>query len=271
MDGKTERQPDRHRLPARRPARAVPREGQPGAPLRLPRRRFIGTIGKGMLGLTVNCARCHDHKFDPIPQKDYYALQASIFGYVETEVPLAPPAEADGLPGEERGDRRQARRAAERRSPPSRSRIAIGCELEQIKTQLLRRDLPGRRQARSASGRRASSCSRAGASKRSASPATQIDKVMTPDELAGKQELDGADRRAREGAAARRCRWPRSSPTATTASRRSARATTSSAVRSAAFRRRSPGSYLHKGPGRYEVAAVVFPDSRRRREPRARR
>ena len=56
--------------------------------------RFSGTIGKGTMGLTVNCARCHDHKFDPIRQKDYYALEASIFGYVETEVPLAPPAEA---------------------------------------------------------------------------------------------------------------------------------------------------------------------------------
>jgi hypothetical protein len=66
-----------------------------------PERRYdyldeiIGTIGKGTLGLTANCARCHDHKFDPISQKDYYALEASIFGYVETEVPLAPKAEAD--------------------------------------------------------------------------------------------------------------------------------------------------------------------------------
>jgi hypothetical protein len=66
-----------------------------------PERRFdylddvIGTIGKGTMGLTIACARCHDHKFDPIRQKDYYALQASIFGYVETEVPLAPAAEAE--------------------------------------------------------------------------------------------------------------------------------------------------------------------------------
>ncbi len=66
-----------------------------------PERRYdyldeiIGTIGKGALGLTVNCARCHNHKFDPISQKDYYALEASLFGYVETEVPLAPKAEAD--------------------------------------------------------------------------------------------------------------------------------------------------------------------------------
>ena len=66
-----------------------------------PERRYdyldeiLGTIGKGMLGLTVNCARCHNHKFDPISAKDYYSLEASIFGYVETEYPLAPKAEAD--------------------------------------------------------------------------------------------------------------------------------------------------------------------------------
>jgi hypothetical protein len=39
----------------------------------------INTTGQGMLGLTVACARCHDHKFDPIPTSDYYAL-AGIFG-----------------------------------------------------------------------------------------------------------------------------------------------------------------------------------------------
>ncbi len=37
----------------------------------------LDTIGKSLLGLTVACARCHDHKFDPIPQTDYYAWRAS--------------------------------------------------------------------------------------------------------------------------------------------------------------------------------------------------
>jgi hypothetical protein len=34
----------------------------------------IDTLGKSMLGLTIGCARCHDHKYDPIPTEDYYAL-----------------------------------------------------------------------------------------------------------------------------------------------------------------------------------------------------
>jgi hypothetical protein len=43
----------------------------------------IDTITQGMLATTVACARCHDHKFDPIPQRDYYAL-AGIFASTET-------------------------------------------------------------------------------------------------------------------------------------------------------------------------------------------
>jgi hypothetical protein len=50
----------------------------------------IDTLTRGFLGLTVACARCHDHKFDPIPTRDYYAL-AGIFASTEyTESPLAP-------------------------------------------------------------------------------------------------------------------------------------------------------------------------------------
>lgn len=39
---------------------------------------MIDTVGRSLLGLTLGCARCHDHKFDPIPTDDYYAL-AGIF------------------------------------------------------------------------------------------------------------------------------------------------------------------------------------------------
>ena len=37
---------------------------------------IVATTGQVFLGLTIDCARCHDHKIDPIPQKDYYRLLA---------------------------------------------------------------------------------------------------------------------------------------------------------------------------------------------------
>ena len=40
----------------------------------------LGTLGQTLVGLTFNCARCHDHKFDPITQVEYYQLASSISG-----------------------------------------------------------------------------------------------------------------------------------------------------------------------------------------------
>jgi len=44
--------------------------------------------GNAFLGLTVQCARCHDHKFDPISQRDYYSLGAFFAGSEDREVPI---------------------------------------------------------------------------------------------------------------------------------------------------------------------------------------
>jgi len=48
----------------------------------------IDTLSRGVLGLTVACARCHDHKFDPIPTQDYYSLVGIIASTEYTEAPL---------------------------------------------------------------------------------------------------------------------------------------------------------------------------------------
>jgi hypothetical protein len=45
----------------------------------------IDTVARGMLGLTVACARCHDHKYDPIPTKDYYSFYAIFSNIHEPE------------------------------------------------------------------------------------------------------------------------------------------------------------------------------------------
>ena len=43
----------------------------------------VSTIGSSFLGLTIGCARCHEHKFDPIPQEDYYRLVAFVQGMAQ--------------------------------------------------------------------------------------------------------------------------------------------------------------------------------------------
>ena len=40
----------------------------------------IDVLGSAVMGLTLKCARCHSHKFDPIPQRDYYRLVAVFKG-----------------------------------------------------------------------------------------------------------------------------------------------------------------------------------------------
>ncbi len=50
----------------------------------------LDTLARGFMGLTIACARCHDHKFDPISQQDYYALAGVFRSTAYREVPLVP-------------------------------------------------------------------------------------------------------------------------------------------------------------------------------------
>ncbi|MGH9838588.1 MAG: DUF1553 domain-containing protein [Blastocatellia bacterium] len=56
---------------------------------------MVTTTSSVFLGLTVGCARCHDHKYDPIPQRDYYRMQAVFFPFEKAETPLVPAAEVE--------------------------------------------------------------------------------------------------------------------------------------------------------------------------------
>ncbi len=49
---------------------------------------MLATTGTAMLGLTVGCARCHDHKFDPIPTRDYYRMLSTFTTTVRSDIEL---------------------------------------------------------------------------------------------------------------------------------------------------------------------------------------
>ncbi len=82
------------------------------------------TTGLVFLGLTIGCARCHDHKFDPIPQTDYYQLQAFFAGaHFRDDYPLASP---------------------EKRREYSRARSAWEAELSEAQSAVIRFEAPWR-------------------------------------------------------------------------------------------------------------------------------
>ena len=80
---------------------------------------MITATGTAFLGLTVNCARCHDHKFDPITQRDYYGLQAVFAGRQPRRARVDARARRAGSRGRGGGGRRRAGRASSSASTSS--------------------------------------------------------------------------------------------------------------------------------------------------------
>ena len=78
------------------------------------------TTGAVFMGLTYGCARCHNHKFDPILQADYYRLQAFFANTAaDDHIPMLPPAQTGGIP------RRSARSGKKRRRTSARKIAAL--------------------------------------------------------------------------------------------------------------------------------------------------
>ena len=55
----------------------------------------VDVVSRGFLGLTVGCARCHNHKYDPIPTKDYYAMAGVFASTTYREYPQVPQSIVD--------------------------------------------------------------------------------------------------------------------------------------------------------------------------------
>lgn len=86
---------------------------------------IVTNTGLTFLGLSLGCARCHDHKFDPVSHRDYYAMQAFFAGVEYGDRPMRTP-EADALRGTAPRLRRELQevdQALARMGPPARSGV----------------------------------------------------------------------------------------------------------------------------------------------------
>ena len=77
---------------------------------------ITGTVGSVFLGLTIACARCHDHKFDPLPTTDYYRLQAFFAGSNLVDLPIASKEELEAFAAAKKGVEEKAAPFRERKS-----------------------------------------------------------------------------------------------------------------------------------------------------------
>jgi len=70
----------------------------------------VDTFSRAFLGLTAACARCHDHKFDPITTKDYYAIAGVFRNTGQREHPVSPQAEVEAFEAAQAAIREQDKR-----------------------------------------------------------------------------------------------------------------------------------------------------------------
>ncbi|MCU1337226.1 MAG: hypothetical protein JWO19_2807 [Bryobacterales bacterium] len=209
----------------------------------------IATVGKGMMGLTMQCARCHNHKFDPILQKDYYAMQASFWGYVETTYPLASKDEVDAY------NKKVAEITAKQAPMRSEIRKIEAPYRQKLMAEAIKKDFPelvqkavAKPEAERTEGERLL----ADQVLKSAQFKLPIDETMTPEELARKKELN---KQIAELEKQRPKPLPMADITTDGDYRFSPRAAGDEALPGKAGTKEDEieGSFLHTGPGKYKV------------------
>jgi hypothetical protein len=87
----------------------------------------IDVVCRGMMGVTVSCARCHDHKYDPIPTADYYSLYGVFDSCLQEPARLSPPTENSEFEAElsKRQQELQTKTAEARQATAARVRTRI--------------------------------------------------------------------------------------------------------------------------------------------------
>jgi hypothetical protein len=96
---------------------------------------MVGTIGQTFLGVTLNCARCHNHKFDPIPQRDYYRIKAVFQGVRHGERSLMTKEE----------ETRRVTEAARRKKQLAEVELRLAQIETNARTRVMERRAPARR------------------------------------------------------------------------------------------------------------------------------
>ncbi len=94
-------------------------------------------IGAAFLGLTVGCARCHNHKFDPISQKDYYRLEAYLAGTQENDILLVAPEQKKEWQEKTKaynGELRKLRQAADQAE--GAARVKLNEQIEELENKM---------------------------------------------------------------------------------------------------------------------------------------
>lgn len=94
-------------------------------------------VGAAFLGVTVGCARCHDHKFDPFRQSDYYRLQAHFAQLQPNDIVLASKEEQEAWKVKAQPVEQQKRRLqAELRRAPETSKAKLEADLDALDDQM---------------------------------------------------------------------------------------------------------------------------------------